>query len=252
MKKLSNFLCILLALSLALPAWAEDMPVIEWNRLTPTPAPTSKSHHVSILRSYAPGDTMTFGHYEQDADPTNGGEPIEWIVLETDGDTATLISRYGLDAKPYNTDREEVTWQTCSLRAWLNDDFLNEAFTPAEQQKLKTVTVANPSNPRHGTRGGSDTRDRVYLLSIGEAEAYFSSDDARMCAPTDAAIDHGASGDSDYRVDGRSAGSWWLRSPGYYEHEAAYVDRGGVVRSYGDDVRYDFFVVRPVVVLRLS
>ena len=43
---------------------------------------------------------ITVGHYEQDADPSNGAEPIEWIVLENSGKTAMLISKYGLDAKP--------------------------------------------------------------------------------------------------------------------------------------------------------
>ena len=238
MKRLSALLCLLLALTLALPAWAEDMAVIEWH--TPTPIP-----------AYAPGDCVTFGHYDQDNNASNGKEPIEWLVLETDGDTATLISKYGLDAKPYNTDWDD-TWETCTLRAWLNDDFLNEAFTPAEQQRLKTMTVPNPDNPTNGTRGGSDTRDRVYLLSIGEAEAYFSSDDERMCAPTDTAIANGAYTNSSCRVDGRATGCWWLRSPGDRTYLAALVNDYGAIHFSGNFLDMPTLVVRPVVVLQLS
>ena len=246
MKRLSALLCLLLVLVLAFPAWAEDMPVIEWNRPTSTPVPTSKSHHVSILRSYAPGDTMTFGHYEQDADPSNGAEPIEWIVLDNDGDYVTLISKYGLDAKPYNTTYTSVTWETCTLRAWLNDDFLNEAFTASEQDRLKTVTVSNPYNSTYGTTGGNDTEDKVYLLSIDESKKFFSTNAERICMPTQTAVSN--------RAYTNSAGAcrWWLRSPGYYQDYAALVNNGGRVRDGGGDVYVDGGVVRPVVVLRLS
>lgn len=76
---------------------------------------------------------IIFGVYEQDGDLTNGPEPIEWEVLGTDSNGTLLVSRYILDCQPYNTEYVDVTWETCSLRAWLNDDFLNTAFTPFEQ-----------------------------------------------------------------------------------------------------------------------
>ena len=48
------------------------------------------------------GSMITLGHYEQDNDLTNGQEPIEWRVLNIEGDTVLLVSRYALDAQPYN------------------------------------------------------------------------------------------------------------------------------------------------------
>ena len=63
-------------------------------------------------------------------------EPIEWIVLANDSNRAMLISRYGLDMRTYNTNWTNVTWQTCTLRKWLNGDFLNTAFSDEEQARL--------------------------------------------------------------------------------------------------------------------
>lgn len=80
------------------------------------------------------GNVVTYGHYEQDNDTANGKEPIEWVVLDVQGDKALLISKYGLDVRPYNTEYNHVTWEECTLRTWLNDTFLNAAFTPEGQQ----------------------------------------------------------------------------------------------------------------------
>ena len=65
---------------------------------------------------------VVFGSYEQDNDLLNGSEPIEWQILESDGNSTLLISRYVWDYQPYNTERVDVTWETCSMRQWLNDD----------------------------------------------------------------------------------------------------------------------------------
>ncbi len=50
-----------------------------------------------MIKQAVVGDTVYFGEYEQDANNGNGTEPIEWIVLEKDGDKALLLSKYGLE-----------------------------------------------------------------------------------------------------------------------------------------------------------
>ena len=122
------------------------------------------------LSSVEVGDIVTFGHYEQDGDDANGPEPIEWIVLDTEDAVATLISRYGLDCKPYNDSHIDVTWETCTLRQWLNSEFIDAAFSSAEQAKLMTTTVKAEKNPSYDTNPGNDTQDRVFLMSVNEAE----------------------------------------------------------------------------------
>ncbi len=125
------------------------------------------------------GGYITFGIYEQDND-TAEKEPIRWKVLDKQGDELLIISEKILDCVKYNEGYVDVTWETCALRVWLNEDFLNDAFTEEEQERIIEKTITNPDNPVWGTEGGEDTEDKVFLLSIEEAEKYFKSDEERM------------------------------------------------------------------------
>lgn len=200
----------------------------------------------ALAEALAVGDVVTFGRYEQDNNASNGPEPIEWLVLDADGETATLISRYGLDAKPYNDAYTAVTWETSTLRQWLNSEFLNAAFTSDEQSRLETVTVAADANPEYKTNPGKDVQNRVFLLSIDEANRYFASDADRVCEPTKAAAENGA-------YASKSGACWqWLRSPGQSIYFAARVSFDGSVHCLGSNVDRASEAVRPVVVLRIQ
>lgn len=195
--------------------------------------------------SLAAGDTVLFGTYSQTAE---GGDetPIEWIVLSSDSGAATLISKYGLDAQPYFVASARVTWDTSSLRTWLNNDFLNAAFSMEEQAQIVTTTVTADNNPQYGTDPGKDTDDKVFLLSFAEAEKYLTSNEDRVCIPTKAATSNGVRTYSDGTC------RWLLRSPGYYSDFVAYVDNEGSFDYEGTRVYFDDCAVRPVIVLRLS
>ena len=52
--------------------------------------------HQALPQNISVGDVLAFGHYEQDNNPDNGPEPIEWIVLDVQDGKALLLSRYGL------------------------------------------------------------------------------------------------------------------------------------------------------------
>ena len=201
-----------------------------------------------IQLKFAVGNYVIFGNYPQTND-VNDNSPIEWLVLESDGETALLISRYALDCKPYNERYEATTWETCTLRGWLNSEFFNKAFSTEEKQYILQSDVSADKNPKNSTNPGNATKDNVFLLSIVEANKYFKSDDARKCAPTDYAIQQGAYTSDSYKVEGRRACWWWLRSPGYYSILAAYVCTDGSI--YYDDVIYSSHPVRPCVRVRL-
>ena len=88
------------------------------------------------------GDVIYFGSYEQDNNLSNGQEPIEWIVIDIESDgTLVLMSKYGLDVKPYNETKANVTWATCSLREWLNGAFYNAVFSTVEKSRILTTYV---------------------------------------------------------------------------------------------------------------
>ena len=203
---------------------------------------------------FAVGNYVSFGTYPQ-TKAGNDATPIEWLVLARDGDKALLISRYGLDAQPYNTDYTSVTWETCTLRTWLNGTFYIKAFSSAEQAAILTTNVDNSKNQCYSgwsTSGGNNTQDKVFLLSYAEANKYFgvpygnSSNTKSRVAQTAYAIAHGTwASSSNKTADGTDAGWWWLRSPGNYQDFAAVVDTDGSLRNI--TVNYVSGSVRPAL-----
>lgn len=199
------------------------------------------------------GNYVTLGTYPHTA-LGNTREPIEWLVLARDGNKALLISRYALDAQPYNTDDASVTWETCTLRTWLNGTFYNKAFSGIEQVAILTTSVNNSQTQGYSgwsTSGGSNTQDKVFLLSYAEANGYFgatydNSDNMKSrAAPTAYAIAHGAyTYFSDKTAADENAGWWWLRSPGYDRELATAVLTNG---SLGNVYVNDTNTVRPVI-----
>ena len=193
------------------------------------------------------GDIYTFGSYEQDNDSSNGKEEIKWRVLAKKKNRILVISEYALDCYKYNTQYTDVTWETCSLRKWLNSTFFLSAFSTDEQKMIQETKVTEDDNPSYFTSFGNDTADKVFLLSITEAEKYFSSDEDRKCVPTAYAIEQSAYTSSNYTKGGKATCWWWLRSPGYYSHNAAYVRRGGGIYYFGGGVHSSTGCMRPAL-----
>ena len=193
------------------------------------------------------GDLVAFGRYEQDGDTANGAEAIEWRVLAIEDGKALVISEYALDAKPYNVERVSITWEDCTLRKWLNEDFCQEAFTEDEQALIALTQVINEDNPDCETEGGSDTEDNVFLLSIAETNDYFADNESGIAFATQYAKDNGA-----WVSDSNGESVWWLRSPGHSSLHAACVGSLGHVITDGHLVNSTFGVVRPALFIDLE
>ena len=193
---------------------------------------------------YKVGETIEFGNYPQDKDGTE--KPIEWIVMKNEGNQVLLLSKYVLDAKSYNEELEAVTWETSDIRQWLNNEFYTTAFNKSEKAKIQTSLIKNEYNSEHGTSGGNDTEDKVFLLSEKEAETLFSNDDERIAKATGYAEKSGA------YVNEKKEAVWWLRSPGDDSNVAAEVDCGGCIYEYGCYVDRSIDGVRPALHLNLQ
>lgn len=205
------------------------------------------------VKNASVGDTITFGAYEQDNNTSNGKEAIEWTVLDKDGMSLLLISKQALDCQQYNTSYTDVTWESCSLRKWMNGTFLNKAFNAEEQAQIQNTTVSADKNPEYNTNPGNATTDKVFLLSINEVEKYFNSDEARKCAPTAYAKAQGAYTSDIYKTaSGAATCWWWLRSPGDHQTYAAIVNYDGSVYYYGNLVNYAHDAVRPALWINLD
>lgn len=199
---------------------------------------------LSLFATLCKGEgVVEFGSYPFGADDAK--QPIIWAVLKRDGNKALLLSAYGLDCKPYNENLKKVTWETCTLRKWLNEDFYHAAFTDEEKRQILLTKIENADNPEYQAPGGNDTEDKIFLLSIDEVKEYLAEAYERKTAPTPYAVKQGA-----YRYNGNC---WWcLRSPGLYANRAADVNRVGLIESDGGDVDIDFAAVCPALWVNLE
>lgn len=143
------------------------------------------------------GDIVTFGKYT-------------WYVIDKADDGCTLLSEKYITERAYYTEWEFITWEKCTLRTWLNNDFYNE-FSDEEKALIEKTHNSNPDNSEYNTDGGSDTDDYIYLLSLDEAENV----------------------SKDIRADGSW---WWLRSPGMYQDYVAGVLSDGSLHTDGRSV----------------
>ncbi len=202
------------------------------------------------LQEAQPGTLVTLGHYEQDCNMSNGAEEILWQVMERNGDELTLMSLYCLDAAPYNVEYADVTWETSTIRAYLNNDFYSAVFSAEEQEMILTTTVVNSDNPVYGTPGGNDTQDKVYLLSLAEVQKYWNIDgnietvyDQLYAQATDYCVAQGVR----LEIEGVSRPWWWLRSIGGASTQACEVGSDGYFSFNGGAVSDTDHAIRPVI-----
>jgi len=196
------------------------------------------------------GELVRFGKYEQDNDIDNGCEDIYWLVLDKNENGLMLTSLYCLDAMPYHDAEEPVTWETSSIRRFLNNEFYNSAFTDDEQAIIVTTTVVNNSNPVHGTEGGNDTQDKVYLLSIEEVMHYFN-----IPEPAEMFYDHLYAVATEYaagkgvwlELEHSKRCWWWMRSPGGNDMNASEAGSAGYFSLNGSIATCTERGVRPVI-----
>ena len=199
---------------------------------------------ISHLETARKGKSIVFGSYPQQQ--TGKKDPIEWLVLEKKNNRVLVISKYGLDCEKYNEIETSVTWESCTLRSWLNGEFIKNAFSKDEQKLVAKTKLENKDNGEYGTDAGKDTMDKVFLLSIDETKKYFSSDDARKCEPTEYVVPQGV-----YLEDGVNVW-WWLRSPGRLQAHAAFVGESGFVYANGNGVTGESLAIRPALWINLK
>ena len=180
-------------------------------------------------------------------------DPIEWRVL--DPDEGFIVCNSVVDSQAYNnyileSDDEYYgsadksyyanNYEKSSIRAWLNDDFINTAFSTSQQENIEETALNNDAYPESCSHYNSaSTNDKVFLLSYAEAtnSAYgFNSsasnyDTARWLRGSEYAKCQGLYvyilNGSGYEVNS----FWHLRSPGDYSYDSCAVSNGGKVNN---------------------
>ena len=221
--------------------------------------------------------SVYFGNYRQSSDGSGSynADPVKWRVLANDENSSgklLLLADQNLDVKPYNSSYTSITWEKSTIRSWLNgyganennygtdyssDNFIDTAFSSNEQSAIAETHVYNATqsdgssnpNPSYSTSGGNNTTDKIFLLSIEEANnsSYFpNGDSARVSTNTAYVAGHSGMygvGVADY---------WWLRSPGDSAFRVVRVrDNGGVLIT-GSIVNSTAGAVRPAFNLNLN
>ena len=210
----------------------------------------SASARKQFLRGIRVGSSLYFGSYEQDNDTENGSEEIEWIVLVKQDKKLLLLSRYALDCMPYHSEPGNVTWETCSLRAWLNGSFLERVFSEEERERVLEAKIQTKGNSHFKTKGGKATKDRVFLLSTEEVTKYFglrkyANRNKAACKGTPYCYAQGA-----FMAQNGNCW-WWTRSPGMQQGIAAYVHYDGTVNVLGISAQHERDAVRPAIWISL-
>ena len=213
-------------------------------------------------------DNIYFGTYFQSNGSTK--EPVKWRVLSNGNQQLFLLSDQNLEVFQYHTEQENVTWETSTIRSWLNgygassntggsngtdytgDNFLNAAFSAGEQRAIATTTVVNDENRDYGTDGGNDTNDRIFLLSLTETynRTYFPRGTNLRSTNTAYVAGGGKLGRG---MNGANEPDrYWLRSPGFEHWQAAFMEDDGSQVADGNPVNDRATAVRPAFNLDLD
>ena len=224
------------------------------------PAADASAYPSALPDAVVPGDTITFGHYEQDNDTSNGPEAITWKVLDVQDGKALVISEKILARVRHRYVEDghgAVTWETSRVRQWLSEDFFDAAFSDEEKTAVYLTNVKSEPNPDYtDTDPGKDTQDYVFVLGLEQYDAYFADDgdlfDAIAPYTEVARVGNPYAKDELVRTakyypmnnavrgnaDG-SAGWWWLRTVGQdYAADGNFmmrVDAAGKADGVGSD-----------------
>ena len=176
------------------------------------------------------GSIISFGGYK-------------WRVLDTQGNTALIITENIIEQRIYHDAYKDITWAECALRKYLNGEFYDK-FSATDKSRIIPVINKNSDNQWYGTKGGEDTQDNIFLLSIEEAACkYFGDSSSKLENPK---------GNRRYwferkdennskriaRLESRKEGSWWwwLRSPGRVNIKAVYIHGDGNIGIQGNNI----------------
>lgn len=143
-----------------------------------------------------------------------------WKIMEIRNGQALLLKNKPITGIPYNNASVKTTWETSTVRKWLNTEYRDKTFTKEEIKRIALTDLQNSKNVLYGTDGGNATQDYLFLLSTGDAKKY------KALLPNLKSYS-------------------WLRSPGSSENSAVFLSKDKKVMLYGYDVSSDGFTMFP-------
>lgn len=183
------------------------------------------------LGSYKDSETLKLKEEKKMLADSKSGKLVgfgkeQWIVLEKT-EQAVLLAKYnGMTKTAFHNKKEKVTWETCSLRGYLNDTFMKKTFSDVEKAAIIETALPGDTNSDYGTKGSSGTRDKVFILNDTETKKY-------------------------KKQLKEKGNNMRLRTPGRDLYSTAYVTAGGAMIYYGFPVDKKEVLVRPVIWVEL-
>ena len=190
------------------------------------------------MKGYKIGSILLFSDYQ-------------WRILDIKDGLALVISEEIIGQEAYNNYRGDVTWANSSIRDYLNGEFYNR-FTKAEQSRISPVLNINQDNPWYGSKGGEDTLDYIFLLSIEEVVCHYFGDsryNLENPSPKQRYWFQKKDPNNIYRRATFQDKSWWwwLRSPGRDNKRAVYIHGDGNVGIQGNGTyNYSSSTLHPI------
>lgn len=186
-----------------------------------------------------PGGKIRFGEYD-------------WYVLDKQEGRSLILTEKVIEKRAYHNHECEITWETCDMRKYLNEEFYN-SFSASDRARIIEVVNENHDNPWYGTSGGNPTTDRIFLLGIEEVVKYFGDSGQLITRYVYPGCDWCKDKflpwiDDQYNIARRAVDDngivchWRLRSPGSNGRSVASVsgfcgdgfDQGGIGIGNGD------------------
>lgn len=110
-----------------------------------------------LIAQYKVGDKVSFGEYEN--------TKMDWWILDKKDDEVLLLCNSVIDGKKYNEVYEECTWETSTIRKWLNKDFIEKSFNFGEKMSIPEKDILTNLDRKK-------TKDKVFLISSDELRMY--------------------------------------------------------------------------------
>lgn len=129
------------------------------------------------LNGYKESDSLKTALEQQIVTETKKGDQVafgncDWrVVAKKDGKVLLARVKALTDVK-YHESNQDITWEQCDLRTYLNGEFYDKTFTKAEKEVIAATTLLNDGNKKYNIDGGKKTTDKVFILSEKEAEEY--------------------------------------------------------------------------------
>jgi tetratricopeptide (TPR) repeat protein len=170
------------------------------------------------------------------------GYPLQWRMLKKSNGRALLICSEVIEQKSFNALPKRKAWRHCDLRKWLNGEFFQTAFSTSEQRLIAATKLANTQNGINESQSDVYTADKVFCLSVEEAESLFYGNRDRICESSKYARN-----DFLHILEGEAA-PWWLRTPGNEDSiSAAAVNERGLIYKSVFPVSSSSVGVRPAI-----